>query len=67
MIKQRTILEWKIGERVYEFHCRPDSPLGEIHDALMQFKGMVVDKMIAEHKAEQQAAEEQKALDGECS
>lgn len=52
MIKQKTVLEWKVGERLYEFQCQPDSPLGEIHDALMQFKGAIVDKMIAAHQAE---------------
>lgn len=59
MIKNRTVLEWKVGERLYEFHCQPDSPLGEIHDALMQFKGTIVDKMIAAHQAEAAEAEKQ--------
>ena len=65
MIKQRTVLEWKVGERIYEFHCQPDSPLGEIHDSLMQFKGEIVDKMIEAHKSEEKAAEEQMEQPGE--
>lgn len=46
MIKNNTILEVKIGERIYQFQCSPDSPLGETYDALQQMKAFIVQKMI---------------------
>lgn len=60
MFKQLTVGEVKIGERVYTLLCDSLSPLGELHDALMQMKGHCVDRMIAAHKQEQEAAEAQK-------
>lgn len=65
MIKQKTILEVKIGDRVYELSCGADSPLGELHDALMQMKGFCVDRMIQAHKDEKEQAEKQKVLNDE--
>lgn len=47
MIKSITTLEHKIGERVYAFHCDPNSPLGELHDALTVMRSFIVDKMKA--------------------
>jgi hypothetical protein len=63
MIKQKTVLEVVIGERSYELYCRADSPLGELHDALMQMKGYCVDRMIAAHDDEKKIAEEMKCND----
>jgi len=63
MIKNKTVLEVKIGERVYELTCATDSPLGELHDALMQMKGFCVEKMVIAQKQDQEAAEAQKKLD----
>lgn len=62
MIKQKTVLEVKIGERVYELSCAADSPLGELHDALMQMKGFCVDRMIQAHEQEKKQAEQQKEI-----
>lgn len=45
MIKNKTIIEHKIGERIYEFHCTPDTPLGEGHDAACYFKAFFVDQI----------------------
>jgi hypothetical protein len=45
MINSRTILEHKIGERVYQFFCDPNSPLGELHDALIIMRNFVIQKM----------------------
>jgi hypothetical protein len=67
MIKQKTVLEVKIGERVYELFCQSDSPLGELHDALLQMKGFTVEKMVIAHRQEQEAAEAQKQIDEEVS
>lgn len=63
MFKQITVGEVKVGDRVYRVLCDSQSPLGELHDALMQMKGHCVDMMIAAQKAEQELVEKQKALD----
>lgn len=54
MIKSKTLLEHKIGERVYELHCDPNSPLGELHDALTVMRNFIIDK-IKEIDSEKQA------------
>lgn len=46
MLSNNTKLSVKTGEKVYEFHCDPFSPLGEIHDALAKMKQFVVDKIL---------------------
>ncbi len=46
MIKNQSVIEIKVGEKVYQFHCSLDSPLGEIHDILHQMKSYVLKKMI---------------------
>jgi hypothetical protein len=45
MINSRTILEHKIGERAYQFFCDPNSPLGELHDALVVMRNFIIQKM----------------------
>ena len=67
MFKSMTIGAVKIGDRMYQLLCAPDSPLGELHDALMQMKGHCVDKMIEAHKQEQEAvkAQEQQSEEAE--
>lgn len=63
MIKSQTIIEIKSGERNYTFECSPDSPLGEIHDALFQMKSIIVQQIVKEHEKEEkskQNAEEEK-------
>jgi hypothetical protein len=45
MIKNFTSLEHKIGERVYQFYCNPESPLGELHDALHAMRNFIISKM----------------------
>ena len=63
MFKQISIGEVKIGERKYSFTCDSQSPLGEIHDGLMQMKGYIVERMVAAQKAENEAADQQRKLD----
>lgn len=54
MIRNKTVLEVKIGERIYQMECANDSPLGEVHDALSQMKGYVIQLMIdSEKKSEE--------------
>ena len=59
MIKQKTLFEVVIGERMYQLYCSSNSPLGEVHDALMQMKGYVVDRMVKAHEEEKKKAQEQ--------
>ena len=33
------------NNRSYSFHCSPDSPLGEVHDALCTMKKQIIDEM----------------------
>lgn len=57
MISNKVVLEAKIGERSYQFLCANDSPLGEAHDALCEFKAYVIGKMVeAEKKPEAEEA-----------
>lgn len=51
MIKNETVLEVNIGDRIYKFSCSPQSPLGELHDALFQMKNFVIEKIIESNKA----------------
>lgn len=52
MIKNKTVLEHKVGDRVYEFYFSPDSPAGEIHDALVLIKGFVIERINEAQKKE---------------
>jgi hypothetical protein len=52
MIKNKTVIEHKIGERVFEFVCNSDSPLGEIHDTLCVFKTFVIERILEAQKKE---------------
>jgi len=53
MIKAKTILEFKINERVYALELSPDSPLGEAFDAICQMQAYVVAKMQEAQKSMQ--------------
>lgn len=55
MINNITKLEIKIEERVYQFLCEVDSPIGQVHDALSAMKGFVIQRM---KEAEQPPSEE---------
>lgn len=52
MISCKTHLTIKKGERIYEFFCEGDSPLGELHDVLHEMKQHVVEKIIEQSKTE---------------
>lgn len=64
MLKTKSVLEVVIADKKYELICDTDSPLGSLHDALMQMKGWCVERMIAAQKEEEHAAEAHKA---DCS
>ena len=52
MIRSQTLIEIKIADRTYVLGCAPDSPLGELCDALTQMRQIVVDKIVQSTKAE---------------
>lgn len=56
MLKQLAELEHKIGERVYQFVCDPNSPLSECKAALQAFDAYV-NTMLEQWEAAKQAAE----------
>lgn len=51
-IKSKTTLEKKTGDRIYTFECDPDSPLGEIYDALNMMRNFILEKIKENEKAE---------------
>lgn len=51
MIRNLSTIEIKVGERVYRFLCEVDAPIGEVHDVIMQMKGIVIQKMNEAHDA----------------
>lgn len=57
MIKNKVVLEHVINERTYLLLCENNSPLGELHDALMAMKGYCVERMVAAQKEEQECAD----------
>lgn len=66
MIKQQTVLEVKVNERIYQLFLASDTPLGEAHDAIMQMKGYIVDRMVAAQKEQEDEVKRQQAEDGCC-
>lgn len=45
MISSKISIEVKAGERSYQMICSPDSPLGELYDALMSMRAYVLERM----------------------
>ena len=65
MIKNLNALEIKVGERIYKLLCDVDSPLGEVHDALLQMKGFIVKTINDLHASQQPKAPECDACEKE--
>lgn len=63
MIKQKSVIEVEVAGKMFQLYCDNDSPLGSLHDALMQMKGWCVEKMQEAHKQEHEMAEKIKAID----
>lgn len=57
MLKNKTTLEIKKEERIYQFIIEPTSPLGEIFDVLCQMKAYVL-QVIQETEKNQEKKEE---------
>ncbi len=49
-LNTKTFLQVTKGERIYSFECNSDSPLGEIHDVLLEMKGYVVQRASDAHE-----------------
>lgn len=58
-VKGQTILEQKIGERVFQLLLEPQSPLGEVFDALCHMKSFIIQKMQEANKHEDKPASEE--------
>lgn len=67
MLKQKAHLEIELQGKKYEFICDQDSPLGCLHDALMQMKGWCVERMIANQKEEESISEKMKIQENETN
>ena len=58
MLKSKSVLEVEISDKKYQLYCESDSPLGNLHDALMQMKGWCVDRMVKAQNEEEAASQE---------
>jgi len=58
MIKSKTILEVNVGERVYELSLHPESPIGEVFDALCKMQSYVIDRIKQSQPPENTPVEE---------
>lgn len=65
MLKQKSALEVDIAGKIYQLSCDSDSPLGCLHDALMQMKGWCVERMVKAQQEENAVAEAQKKQNSE--
>ena len=52
MIKNKIVLEEKIGENEYSMYCGPQSPLPELHDVLSRMLSFVASKIVESQEAE---------------
>jgi hypothetical protein len=50
MLKNEVCLEVKKEEKIYRFSCAPESPLGELFDALSQMRAFVIERMNEQNK-----------------
>lgn len=59
MLKNLTVLEITKNDRTYQLQLDPNSPLGEVHDVLMEMRGFVVSRMneVAKQAEEARVAE----------
>ena len=58
MLKNKAVLEVKIGERSYSLELSNDSPLGEAYDAITQMRSYVVERINDENEKSKQKADE---------
>ena len=65
MLENKTHLKVTLQDKDYILTCDPDSPLGCLHDALLQMKGWTVARMIANQQDEEKMSEIQQKVDNE--
>lgn len=66
MLKNKVLLEVELNKRCYQLYCESDSPLGELHDALMHMKGYTVERMQSAQLEEQAIKEKMTKIDTDC-
>jgi len=59
MLKGKSVLEIKKGDKVYTFEFEPGSHAGEIHDVLHEMKAFVVSKIIEVQASSKPVSEQQ--------
>ncbi|CAB4121684.1 hypothetical protein UFOVP1357_20 [uncultured Caudovirales phage] len=59
-VKNRPILEAKVGEKTFELVLPEGSTLGELHDALFQMRSFVIDRIKEANEMNQKSQEEVK-------
>lgn len=57
MIRSKAVIEVKIGENIYSVECPSAAQLGEVHDALVQMRFIVINMMQAHADQEQKQTE----------
>ncbi len=62
MSENKTVLKVEIHGKSFELHCNNDSPLGSIHDALMQMKSWIINKIVENHNLEVADCEKSKQV-----
>lgn len=45
MIRSKAVIEIKIGDNIYTMECPSNAQLGEVHDALVQMRSIVIGMM----------------------
>ena len=63
MLKNLSVLEVKVDDRLYRFECDPNAPLGEVYDSVSAMKKYIYGVMkerYEKEQAEEKAVEEAK-------
>lgn len=58
MIRSKAVLEIKIGDNLYSMECPSQAQLGEVHDALVQMRSIVIGMMQSHVDQDQRAKDE---------
>jgi hypothetical protein len=53
VIRSKAVIEIKIGENLYQMECPSNAQLGEVHDALVQMRSIVIGMMQSHADQEQ--------------
>lgn len=57
-VKVKSSIEVNIDDKLYQFVCDSDSPLGAVHDALCQMRILVVQKIAEMDVSKQEPKQE---------